>query len=93
MNSPRVIRVGKDREFIQKVDDVAAVIVERGEIRRRGHDLILNGQVLTPAALRKYLAAHCLFDNGRKKIGVPSPIVYAILAYAGTPRLPVAAAP
>jgi hypothetical protein len=90
---PRVIRCGKDREFYQIVDDVSAVIVARGEILNRDRELLYQGEILKPAALRRYLATYCLFDNGRKKINPPWPIVHAILAYAGTARLPVADAP
>ena len=81
-----VINVGKRREFILIVDDTVAAIIARDDIRKRGEDLIFNGNILTPRTLREYVATICIFDNGKtQKHLAPWPVIFAVLsrAYGG----------
>jgi hypothetical protein len=85
-----IINVGRHRYFWQILVDVIAAIVELGDIRRRGHDLVHHGEVLTPRTLRKYLSSHCVFVNGKKQLKqAPAPVAFAVLSQSFSGNVPV----
>lgn len=89
-NARVTVDASPQREFWQILDDVIAALVELGDIRKRGPEIIHDGMILTPQALRKYLASRCVFISRMRTLKrVPFPIPYAVLSRACNGHVPV----
>ena len=89
-HAPPIIHAERRRDFIFIVEDVVEAICALGHIRKRGEDLILDDQIVTPRILRIYLAQHCVFVDGkRRRNGPPLPVVHAVLSRAHNGFVPV----